>query len=184
MKSFFQWVGKNAALSFFFATELVCLIISVVVWLNFLFTKDNNQVSLNQSEVPDITIIPEASQLDFAKKELGVIALSQGITYKFFSGSKEMAIDEFKKNENSILILSKPLDQEEIAGLPPNRLPLEQEIIYQESNSDRTTHVLIQDHSVNGKEEKIAKLLNLGKRQNLVFEKVDQNSGKSPVRNS
>lgn len=185
MKSFFQWAAKNAALSFFFGLELFCLVFGLVWAINISFNKPYKENLNHQPATAQVLVIVEEAQLDFANTEMEVFNLSQKINYKVTTAAREKAIAEFAKNENTVLMLTKELDEKEMANLKihPDRLPLKQSIIDNASGIEGPTTFLIQDNATSNGESQIVGFLNNNKSQDLVFQKYHQKFGKRSFRN-
>lgn len=185
MKSFFQWVAKNAALSFFLGIELFCLVYGFV-WALSISLEGSKKSPTREPVVLEVMIITEDSQRDFVMTEMEEFDLYQKTDYRVVSTSRENAINEFAKNENAVLILSQPLDEKEIANLKMNssRLPLTQEIINNTAGLSDPASTFIQDNIISGEENEIVTFLKDDKAQDVVFQKYNQKSGKGAVRNS
>ncbi|MEZ5039154.1 MAG: hypothetical protein R2828_04665 [Saprospiraceae bacterium] len=185
MKSFFQWVAKHAALSFFLGLELFCLIFGLVWAINISFNKPYKENLNHQPAIAQVLVIAEEAQLDFANTEMEVFNLSQKANYKVTTAAREKAIAEFAKNETAVLVLSHQLDEKEMANLKinPNRLPLKQMPFGNPSGTGEPTLFLIQDNSTSSVESQIAAFFKNDKAQQLVFQKYNQKVRKRSFRN-
>lgn len=182
MKSFFQWVGKNAALSFFLGVELFCLLFASALTVStYLKDPEQPQLAINQT-----LILTEVAQEDLVQAELEQFTQSRKLNYKVVSTSFQEAIAEFTTHEDAILILSRRLEEQEIAGLKihPDRLPLEQQLIDQSATIGGTGYYFIQDNYHTTEENQLTAFFKNDEAQNLVFQKFRKKSSGLSIKHS
>lgn len=183
MKPLFSWVRNNVALSFFFATEIFGLLYGFVFFIGH-YGEDNNKVT--NTSTPLMLVIAEENYRDLVHLELEEFAHLPASGSNVLITSREQAIHAFAKNEHAILILSKPLDGEELTALQikSDRLPIRQEVIDNSGVEDADPPVFIRDNIPSKVEDRLAAFLSDDQIQDGIYQKFQQKkSFRSSFRN-
>ncbi|PHN02185.1 type 2 periplasmic-binding domain-containing protein [Flavilitoribacter nigricans] len=181
MKPLFQWVRNHVALSFFFAIEIIGLFYGIVFVIGTYGEDNRNMASISS---PPILLITEEPYRDLVTLELKEFAHFPTSRTKVLVATREQAIQAFENNENAILILSKPLEEEEILAfkMKPERLPVHQDVIDYSEVSDAGAPVFITDNVASKIEHRLAIFLRDNEVQDVVFQKFNQRPQKSPFK--
>lgn len=179
MKSLFNWISNNIALSFFLLTQIVCLI-SGVIWItssNQVDTiSDSNEVveTVNQKTL----IITEESQVALVQSEIENFDPSRKENFTIITTTRDSAITTFSENENAILVLAQPLNENELTGIKTQttRLPLHQEIIDNSTDNPSTLPVFIRDNSNSNDEILMKNFLENNSSQDIVYQQFKKKS--------
>ena len=182
MRSFFHWVNNNGSLSFLLGVEAFCLLF-FLGWLVTVLLEDDKTLMDNTPVA--VTVITEDAHLDYVRTELEVFSLNNKSDYKVITTSRENAIAEFAENEHAVLILSRSLDDQELASLKikADRLPIEQDVIDHSFASERTPLIFVGDNQRSDEESKLSDFLRDNKAQDLVLQKYQKKTVKPLVKN-
>ncbi len=177
----YQWVRNNVALSFFFTTEIICLFYGFAFLISS-FGKDDQKLT---STSPPLLVITEQAYQDLVHLELAEFAHLPVSDSNVVITSREQAIDAFAKNEHAILILSRPLDAQEMIALKikSDRLPIRQDVIDNSVAANANLPVFIRDNTSSKVEDRLAAFLGNNQIQDGIFQKFQQKSLKSSFRN-
>ena len=186
-RSLFYWMANNIALAFLLGVELVCLLYGIILVLPFEQKDDKKPMArihknVQEPVIDEILIVAEDGLTELVNSEMEIYSLSNPSRYKVVTSSRESAIELFSKNENTILILSGPMDEKEISGskIQPQRLPLKQEVIDNSLVKVAHSPIFVKDNTSSLGENSVATFLENDVSQDLVYQKMKN----KPIRNT
>lgn len=173
MNRFVKWASQNKALSFFFATEVVWLVIGLAMIIRLNITDDAKKTGFS---TPSLTIITEQAYKELVDLELEAFDYLSVLGSKVVVMSRAEAVQSFAKNEQAVLILSKPLDSVEMATmqLDPDRMPIRQDVIDHSGVVNVQLPVFIRDNTPSPVEERLAAFLSDDQVQDAVYQKFQR----------
>lgn len=178
MKALLAWVKTNIALSLLLGLEMIGLLIGFF-WILSLTFKTTDKLPTEEIYIPQTHyfLLSEESQKEFAELQLQMFKAQDTTSFRLINASRAELIEEFESNENTLLILSEPLNEKELKSLDieASRLPIQQlSIDHTAALPGEILPVLIMDNQESLEEQRLRFFLLDNATQDIVYEKRKQ----------
>lgn len=157
MKTFFNWVAQNIALSFFLGVQAIGLI-AALYWVVGLSVSDYLPKTVIES-TDKIYVEESLRELIEDRMDMYTSTLPLDKHIKMYSDNEDQVINKLIADESNVIILSRQMTENEISNIVPTRLPINQEPVNVIQDSTESIYYIISDNQVNSLEAGFATTL-------------------------